>query len=64
VLAVRDDELGMGGDVLSGGGGCRMGREHVSDRWKQEKLLGTGMLRNPSGIRGGSQLDGPVTPPG
>ena len=63
MLAVGDDELGVGGDVLSGGG-CRMGWEHVSDRWKREKLLGTGTLRNPSGIRGGSQLDGPVTPLG
>jgi len=63
VLAVRDNELGMGGNVLLGRG-CQMGWEHVSDHWKQEKLLGTGMLRNPSGIRGGSQLDGPVTPPG
>ena len=63
MLAVGDDELGVEGNVLLGGG-CQMGREHVSDRWKQEKLLGTGTLRNPSGIRGGSQLDGPVTPPG
>ena len=39
MLAVGDNELGMGGNVLLGGG-CWMGREHVSDRWKQEKLLG------------------------
>ena len=63
MLAVGDDKLGVGGNVLSGRG-CRMGREHMSDRWKREKLLGTGTLRNPSGIRGGSQLDGPVIPPG
>ena len=49
MLAVGDDKLGVGGDVLSGRG-CWMGQEHVSDRWKQEKLLGTGTPRNPSGI--------------